>query len=197
MTLDEFTSLNIFHTISSIQYDNNELIIINIESEKEQLIIEPPKIKNHPNSLHTKIKGLIEICQNDLKKMALRFNKTLIEYINYKIELYHKNELKDALVTLPLSFEKNKIKKMFSENNQYLHAVTSFFPGPLSTDSIIQAAHYNNREEKILAMQKRYDQYIDKKGLKRKKALDLLVDEFRPWKKNTIIKYLKIHILQR
>ena len=41
MTLDEFTSLNIFHTISSIQYDNNELIIINIESEKEQLIIEP------------------------------------------------------------------------------------------------------------------------------------------------------------
>ena len=62
----------------------------------------------------------------------------------------------------------------------------------LSTDSIIQAAHYNNREEKILAMQKRYDQYIDKKGFKRKKALDLLVDEFRPWKKNTIIKYLKI-----
>lgn len=197
MTLDEFTSLNIFHTISSIQYDNNELIIINIESEKEQLIIEPPKIKNDPNSLHTKIKDLIEICQNDLKKMALRFNKTLIEHINYKIELYHKNELKDALVTLPLSFEKNKIKKMFSENDQYLHAVTSFFPGPLSTDSIIQAAHYNNREEKILAMQKRYDQYIDKKGLKRKKALDLLVDEFRPWKKNTIIKYLKIHILQR
>ena len=186
MTLDEFTSLNIFHTISSIQYDKNELIIINIESEKEQLIIEPPKIKD-----------LIEICQNDLKKMALRFNKTLIEYINYKIELYHKNELKDALVTLPLSFEKNKIKKMFSENDQYLHAVTSFFPGPLSTDSIIQAAHYNNREEKILSMQKRYDQYIDKKGLKRKKALDLLVDEFRPWKKNTIIKYLKIHILQR
>ena len=197
MTLDEFTSLNIFHTISSIQYDNNELIIINIESEKEQLIIEPPKIKNDPNSLHTKIKDLIEICQNDLKKMALRFNKTLIEYINYKIELYHKNELKDALVTLPLSFEKNKIKKMFSENDQYLHAVTSFFPGPLSTDSIIQAAHYNNREEKILAMQKRYDQYIDKKGFKRKKALDLLVDEFRPLKKNTIIKYLKIPILQR
>ncbi|SVD72924.1 uncharacterized protein METZ01_LOCUS425778 [marine metagenome] len=197
MTLDEFTSLNIFHTISSIQYDKNELIIINIESEKEQLIIEPPKIKNDPNSLHTKIKDLIEICQNDLKKMALRFNKTLIEYINYKIELYHKNELKDALVTLPLSFEKNKIKKMFSENDQYLHAVTSFFPGPLSTDSIIQAAHYNNREEKILAMQKRYDQYIDKKGFKRKKALDLLVDEFRPWKKNTIIKYLKIPILQR
>ena len=197
MTLDEFTSLNIFHTISSIQYDNNELIIINIESEKKQLIIEPPKIKNDPNSLHTKIKELIEICQNDLKKMALRFNKTLIEYINYKIELYHKNVLKDALVTLPLSFEKNKIKKMFSENDQYLHAVTSFFPGPLSTDSIIQAAHYNNREEKILAMQKRYDQYIDKKGLKRKKALDLLVDEFRPWKKNTIIKYLKIPILQR
>ena len=197
MTLDEFTSLNIFHTISSIQYDNNELIIINIESEKEQLIIEPPKIKNDPNSLHTKIKDLIEICQNDLKKMALRFNKTLIEYINYKIDLYQKNELKDAFVTLPLSFEKNKIKKMFSENDQYLHAVTSFFPGPLSTDSIIQAAHYNNREEKILAMQKRYDQYIDKKGFKRKKALDLLVDEFRPWKKNTIIKYLKIPILQR
>ena len=197
MTLDEFTSLKIFHTISSIQYDKNELIIINIESEKQQLIIEPPKIKNDPNSLHTKIKELIEICQNDLKKMALRFNKTLIEYIDYKIELYHKNELKDALVTLPLSFEKNKIKKMFSENDQYLHAVTSFFPGPLSTDSIIQAAHYNNREEKILAMQKRYDQYIDKKGFKRKKALDLLVDEFRPWKKNTIIKYLKIHILQR
>ena len=46
-------------------------------------------------------------------------------------------------------------------------------------------------------MQKRYDQYIDKKGFKRKKALDLLVDEFRPWKKNTIIKYLKIPILQR
>ena len=155
MTLDEFTSLNIFCTISSIQYDKNELIIINIESEKEQLIIEPPKIKNDPNSLHTKIKDLIEICQNDLKKMALRFNKTLIEYINYKIELYHKNELKDALVTLPLSFEKNKIKKMFSENDQYLHAVTSFFLGPLSTDSIIQAAHYNNREEKILSMQKR------------------------------------------
>ena len=197
MTLDEFTSLNISRTISSIQYDKNELIIINIESEKEQLIIEPPKIKNDPNSLHTKIKDLIEICQNDLKKMALRFNKTLIEYIDYKIDLYHKNELKDALVTLPLSFEKNKIKKMFSENDQYLHAVTSFFPGPLSTDSIIQAAHYNNREEKILAMQKRYDQYIDKKGFKRKKALDLLVDEFRPWKKNTIIKYLKIPILQR
>ena len=129
--------------------------------------------------------------------MALRFNKTLIEYIDYKIDLYHKNELKDALVTLPLSFEKNKIKKMFSENDQYLHAVTSFFPGPLSTDSIIQAAHYNNREEKILSMQKKYDQYLDKKGLKRKKALDLLVDEFRPWKKNTIIKYLKIPILQR
>ena len=197
MTLDEFTSLNIFRTISSIQYDKNELIIINIVSDKKQLIIEPPKIKNDPNSLHTKIKELIEICQNDLKKMALRFNKTLIEYINYKIELYHKNELKDALVTLPLSFEKNKIKKMFSENDQYLHAVTSFFPGPLSTDSIIQAAHYNNREEKILSMQKRYDQYIDKKGFKRKKALDLLVDEFRPWKKNTIIKYLKIPILQR
>ena len=56
---------------------------------------------------------------------------------------------------------------------------------------------YNNREEKILAMQKRYDQYIDNKGYKRKKALDLLVDEFRPWKKNTIIKYLKIPILQK
>jgi len=197
MTLDEFTSLNIFSTISSIQYDKNELIIINIESEKEQLIIEPPKIKNHPNSLHTKIQGLIEICQNDLKKMALRFNKTLIEYIDYKIDLYHKNELKNALETFPLSFEKNKIKKMFTENNQYLHAVTSFFPVLLSTDSIIQAAHYNNREEKILAMQKRYDQYIDNKGYKRKKALDLLVDEFRPWKKNTIIKYLKIPILQK
>ena len=64
MTLDEFTSLNIFHTISSIQYDNNELIIINIESEKEQLIIEPPKIKNDPNSLHTKIKDLIKIIKS-------------------------------------------------------------------------------------------------------------------------------------
>ena len=93
MTLDEFTSLNIFRTISSIQYDKNELIIINIGSYKEQLIIEPPKIKNDPNSLHTKIKDLIGICQNDLKKMALRFNKTLIEYINYKIDLYQKNEL--------------------------------------------------------------------------------------------------------
>ena len=48
MTLDEFTSLNIFFTISSIQYDKNELIIINIESEKEQLIIErAPKATLH------------------------------------------------------------------------------------------------------------------------------------------------------